>query len=172
MKRALTRLVLLALVLALGWVVFKVIEIAADQRESSTVSAQSDAQFREDLTSMATTVQILDAQIRALGEKPAVTAPQASGLRQGRLVLIPGPEGPRGPAGEDSTVPGPPGAASTVPGPQGATGSEGPAGPAGPSGRGVTSVSCNDDGTWTFTYTDDSQQTVAGPCRAEQLLGP
>ncbi|MFD8667095.1 hypothetical protein ACFV1U_17080 [Streptomyces microflavus] len=52
----------------------------------------------------------------------------------GTYVLVPGPAGPAGPPGADSTVPGPAGpqgpagAASTVPGPIGPAGPQGPAG--------------------------------------------
>jgi len=39
-------------------------------------------------------------------------------------------------------------------------------GPQGESGRGIVSVKCQGDGTWLFTYTDNSSDTVEGPCRA------
>lgn len=85
---------------------------------------------------------------------------------------LPGQTGPQGRDGADSTVPGPAGKdgeSSSVPGPQGPPGADstvpGPQGPAGSNGRGVASVTCETDGTWTVTYTDGSTSTTDGPCR-------
>lgn len=76
----------------------------------------------------------------------------------------PGPPGPAGPAGP----PGPAGADSSVPGPAGPAGPPGPAGPAGgdgKDGRGITSVTCLEDGRWQITYTDTTTSHTSGPCR-------
>jgi hypothetical protein len=53
---------------------------------------------------------------------------------------------------------------------------QGPTGPAGPTGadgkqgspgRGITGTKCQDDGSWLFTYTDESTEVVQGPCRIQ-----
>jgi hypothetical protein len=68
-------------------------------------------------------------------------------------------------------APGANGADSTVPGPQGPQGDPGPIGPPGPAGangtdgRGITSVTCQDDGTWLITYTDGTTSATQGPCK-------
>lgn len=89
-----------------------------------------------------------------------------------------GPPGPPGAAGAD----GKPGAdgSSGSPGSNGPTGDPGSSGPAGPAGadgapgapgsngldgRGIASVVCETDGTWTITYTDSTTSTTSGPCR-------
>lgn len=97
----------------------------------------------------------------------------------------PGPPGPAGPAGEDgddgaagesitgpSGAPGPQGApGESIPGPAGPAGTAGPPGPAGApgapgtDGRGLTSVACELDGSWTVTYTDGTTSSTPGPCR-------
>lgn len=60
-----------------------------------------------------------------------------------------GPAGENGTDGEDSTVPGPPGV-------------------------GIKTIECPDTDTddWIVTLTDDSTQTVAGPCRVEPIIEP
>lgn len=103
----------------------------------------------------------------------------------------------RGPKGDPSTVPGPQGIPgksayevaveagftgtrdewlASLHGKDGTDGKDsnvpGPKGDKGEPGRGIQSVSCNADGSWTFTYTDGTSQTVAGPCRAEQPVQP
>jgi hypothetical protein len=52
-------------------------------------------------------------------------------------------------------------------GPPGPTGKDGAQGD---KGRGVTGVKCQDDGTWLFSYSDGSTDTVEGPCKV--VLGP
>lgn len=51
-------------------------------------------------------------------------------------------------------------------GPTGPAGPTGPPGPAGDPGRGIKSITCGSDNDWTVTYTDDTSETVEGPCRA------
>jgi len=79
-----------------------------------------------------------------------------------------GVPGQTGAPGADSTVPGPPGPAGPQgdPGPAGATG---PQGPAGADGRGITAVTCQDDGSWLVTYTDGTTSTASGPCKVGLL---
>ncbi len=50
-------------------------------------------------------------------------------------------------------------------GADGAPGADGKDGVDGKDGRGIASVACQQDGTWLFTYTDSTTQTVDGPCR-------
>jgi hypothetical protein len=61
---------------------------------------------------------------------------------------ITGPSGPSGPAGAD-----------------GAPGAPGQPGTNGADGRGIASVVCEPDGTWTITYTDSTTSSTSGPCR-------
>lgn len=95
---------------------------------------------------------------------------------------IPGPVGQEGEPGENGE-PGAPGEdGETVVGPPGAKGEKGEkgesvTGPPGPrgdkgekgsSGRGISDVTCTADGDWLFEFTDGTDVTVAGPCRASQ----
>lgn len=72
-----------------------------------------------------------------------------------------GINGKDGVDGKDGAA-GPPG----EPGHAGPQGDPGPAGAQGAAGRGITSVTCQEDGTWLITYTDNATSTTAGPCRA------
>jgi hypothetical protein len=75
---------------------------------------------------------------------------------------LPGGVGPAGPAGADGAA----GASGeSIVGPEGPAGPAGPAGADGVDGRGIVSVACGDDSNWLITFTDDTTQTVAGPCR-------
>lgn len=84
----------------------------------------------------------------------------------------PGPQGPTGAPGADGAT-GAAGAdgqdgADGAPGAPGETGPQGPAGVDGvdgADGRGVVSVTCEADGSWLITYTDDTTSTTPGPCR-------
>lgn len=69
--------------------------------------------------------------------------------------------GCQGPAGTDGAdgAPGKDGADSTVPGPQG------PKGDTGSAGRGISSITCTAENNWSVVYTDDTTQTIEGPCR-------
>lgn len=58
-----------------------------------------------------------------------------------------GPQGPAGPAGAD--------------GQPGADGKDGLDGPPGADGRGIRSITGNDDGTWTVTYTDGTTEKIS-----------
>jgi hypothetical protein len=94
----------------------------------------------------------------------------------------PGATGATGATG-DMGVPGQTGATGET-GSAGATGSTGAQGPAGPAGtpgadgaagkdgRGIASLTCNADGTWTVTFTDDTTQTIDGPCRVDVITTP
>ncbi|TSI11978.1 collagen-like protein [Brevibacterium aurantiacum] len=91
---------------------------------------------------------------------------------------IPGPVGEPGkpgvPGEDGSTVVGPPGAkgekgekgdkGESVTGPPGPRGDKGEKGSA---GRGISDVTCTADGDWLFEFTDGTDVTVAGPCRAQ-----
>jgi len=111
---------------------------------------------------------------------------------------IVGPPGPPGPPGESIT--GPPGPAGRdgqdgargadgesitgPPGPAGRDGQDGARGEPGPPGRdgkdgapgepgrGIDTVTCGDDGLWTIHYTDGTQSSTAGPCRAITTIPP
>jgi hypothetical protein len=80
----------------------------------------------------------------------------------GGCIGAPGQTGAAGAPGEDSTVPGPQG-------PQGDPGPAGLQGAPGADGRGVTSVTCQDDGSWLITYTDGTTSTTQGPCKVGLL---
>lgn len=91
----------------------------------------------------------------------------------GGCIGAPGQTGAAGPAGKDGQS-GADGANGAVgpPGPPGADGAQGPAGPAGPAGsdgRGVTSITCQNDGSWLITYTDGTTSTTQGPCKVGVL---
>lgn len=132
---------------------------------------------------------LLAEQVESLGEEPVVPAPSSTALsplpQSLRYVPIPGPRGLRGlPGGEGaaSTVPGPqgaPGADSMVPGPPGTPGKDGKdgndgrPGADGAPGRGIASgPTCNEDGSWTTTYTDGTSDTQPGPCRVSLIPAP
>lgn len=103
------------------------------------------------VTTLATDVRSLRAQLQAAGKTPVAPDPQRAvenlpGRSQVPVPIPgpPGPEGPPGPAGPAGSpapvvtpspgAPGRAGADSTVPGPAGPAGAAGPAGPAGPAG--------------------------------------
>lgn len=67
----------------------------------------------------------------------------------------------------DKGDPGATGATGPV-GKDGAPGKDGSNGSDGAPGRGITSVTCHVDGTWTFTWTDGTTSTVSGPCRVAE----
>lgn len=79
---------------------------------------------------------------------------------------IPGEDGEQGPKG-DSGEQGPKG--DTGPagekGDAGTDGAPGKDGTDGKNGRGIDSISCGDDDNWLITYSDDTSETVEGPCR-------
>lgn len=72
----------------------------------------------------------------------------------------PGADGPAGPPGESG-----PSGPTGPEGPPGPTGTPGEPGQPGTDGRGVLTLTCQDDGTWLITYTDDTTSTTPGPCR-------
>lgn len=128
------------------------------------------------------------------GPRSTVPGPAGQPGKNGEDSDIPGPAGQpgeQGAPGEDSEVPGPagqagaPGKDSTLPGPKGQKGEKGDSviGPPGPKGdkgdtgspgadgkpgRGIQDVSCTSDGDWLFEFTDGTNVTVTGPCRAQQ----
>lgn len=127
-----------------------------NQAEARATDLAAEADRRGDaVTTLATDVRTLRAQIRAKGETPAAPDPSQAiddlPARAEVPVPIPGPPGPqgvkgdRGPAGPTGPAatpsPGPSGAAgrdgtdSTVPGPAGPKGDAGPAGPPGAAGK-------------------------------------
>jgi hypothetical protein len=81
-----------------------------------------------------------------------------------------GTEGDQGPAGEPGD-PGPAGPPGPV-GPAGPPGEPGAQGAAGAPGRGITAVTCQDDGTWLITYTDTTSSVTDGPCRVTLIPTP
>jgi hypothetical protein len=87
-----------------------------------------------------------------------------------------GPPGPPGPAGQPGTdgsagAPGDSGPAGPA-GADGAPGAPGTPGANGLDGRGIASVNCEQDGTWTITYTDSTTSTTSGPCRIADPIIP
>jgi hypothetical protein len=101
----------------------------------------------EAVATLAEDVRTLRAQVERLGGTPAAPPPEdaVEDLPGDDVALIPGPQGPKGEPGDDSTVPGPPGRDgedgedSTVPGPPGQPGQDGDnstvPGPTGPPGE-------------------------------------
>ena len=97
---------------------------------------------------------------------------------------ITGPPGPPGRDGVDGargadgeSITGPPGPAGRdgkdgAPGPAGRDGKDGAPGQQGPPGRGIDTIVCGDDGIWTITYSDGTQASTAGPCRAVTTTPP
>lgn len=85
----------------------------------------------------------------------------------------PGEDGTQGPKG-DTGATGPKGDQG-IPGVAGKDGVDGqPGAPGkdgvdGKDGRGITSVTCQADGSWLITYTDSSTSTTDGPCRVTAL---
>lgn len=55
---------------------------------------------------------------------------------------------------------------------KGPAGDAGAPGTQGAGGRGITSVVCQDDGTWLVTYTDQTTSTTPGPCRFTLIPTP
>ncbi|MFI7239651.1 collagen-like protein [Streptomyces cyaneofuscatus] len=153
-------LALAAVLLVLSGAVLLVwLRIDAEAQRTASVAAEADRRG-DAVTTLATDVRTLRAQIQARGGTPAAPDPAQAvddlPARGEVPVPIPGPPGPSGPrgergptgeAGEDGAagtpVPGPsgaagtpgrPGADSAVPGPAGPAGPVGPAGAAGPPG--------------------------------------
>lgn len=95
---------------------------------------------------------------------------------QGENSDVPGPAGEQGDPGRDgNTVVGPPGpkgskgdSVTGPPGPKGSKGEPGNKGEKGSSGRGISDVTCTSGGDWLFEFTDGTEVTVTGPCRATQ----
>jgi hypothetical protein len=102
---------------------------------------------------------------------PGATGSRGEKGEQGDMG-VPGQTGPPGPPGKDGGdgtdgAPGGQGEPGT-PGPggaDGAPGAPGAPGTPGQDGRGISSVVCETDGTWTITYTDATTSTTSGPCR-------
>lgn len=134
--------------------------------------------------------QLLDEGVTPEGDAPAEVVPGPAGAQgergprgfdgqDGKSVI-----GPRGPAGVDGTdgadgesVTGPQGpAGESVVGPQGPAGPTGPAGKdgkdgaTGPQGVGIATVTCQENGDWIFTLTDQTTITVPGPCRVDPII--
>lgn len=113
-----------------------------------------------------------------MGERGQV-GPQGEPGLPGKDSTVPGPAGSNG---KDSTTPGPqggpgssgsngldgaPGATGPAgsPGAAGATGPQGEPGINGSDGRGIQSLTCNADGSWSVAYTDGTSMVTPGPCR-------
>lgn len=95
------------------------------------------------------------------GEAGGVGAPGAAGSSgKDGLSGSNGKDGNQGEAGA-AGAPGPTGPV----GPQGLEGPQGVAGTNGVDGRGIAGMTCNTDGSWTISYTDNTSMTVGGPCR-------
>lgn len=174
-------------VIALAWLVFKVVDVASNQREDAAAQATRDRVAAKNAKALATAnakVTALSDQVKSLGKKPVVssspvvvTGQRGPGPTSGQVAVAVqaycfAHGGCRGPVGRDGlTVIGPKGdKGDTVTGPAGDIGAAGPKGdkgdPGAPGadGRGVASTTCGDDGRWTVTYTDGTSQD-AGVCR-------
>lgn len=81
-----------------------------------------------------------------------------------------GKTGADGADGKDGTdgAQGPPGPKGDT-GPAGPQGDQGPVGADGKDGRGIASITCQEDGTWLITYSDNTTSTTDGPCRVQPL---
>lgn len=148
--------------------------------------AAKDAQIAallDDLHASQENAQALFDQIRELGETPQGENPRLiagpageTGERGPRgFPGMDGEDGADGADGADSTIPGPqgipgiPGADSTVPGPAGQDGAKGDKGDPGTPGVGIQTVTCQENGDWIFTRTDQTTITVPGPCRVDPI---
>lgn len=112
-----------------------------DSETSRGDQLAAEADLRGDAVStLATDVRQLRAQLQAAGEKPAAPDPEKAiedlPARAEVPVPIPGPPGPRGETGRNGT-PGIPGKAGQtgLPGEPGSPGADGQAGPPGPAGE-------------------------------------
>lgn len=183
--------VALAIVGALSWVQFSIRSLGNDLEQSRADSAALAAQVRS-LGGQ----PVAEPKPGARGDQgpqgpqgpPGIQGPQGPAGIDGQspqCLFLPtrcvGPKGATGNQGEQGTQgpkgdtgatgetgpQGPPG----VDGKDGADGKDGTAGAAGKDGRGIATVSCQADGTWLFTYTDSTTQTVDGPCRVVPPIG-
>ena len=180
------------IIYALLWLASRSIQSSSERQElfdRTDRQSQTITGLEAELSAQEATSTLLADQIESLGQEPVVTPtpPPTSNTSDGpsfsfiqRLIELGisarcadgacvGPVGPPGPA---STVAGPAGqdgrngADSTVPGPEGP---QGPPGLDGAPGRGVTSLSCEADGTWLISYSDGTTSTTAGPCRVASV---
>lgn len=184
---------LLAFLLALtGAVLLVYVRVQTEATRADQLAAEADLRGQA-VTTLASDVRVLRAQIKAKGGTPDAPDPTKAVKnlpdRAAVPVPIPGPPGPPGPSGKpaptitpspgasgaagqpgaDSTVPGPqgpqgePGADSTVPGPQGERGEPGPP----PSGYTIY----DPDGT-VYECTPDSDGSTHYTCRATSTPEP
>lgn len=139
------------------------LQIGQAESRASDLAVEADRRGNA-VSTLATDVRTLRAQLKARGETPAAPDPGDAvadlPARAEVPVPIPGPPGPvgakgdTGPAGPvgPTASPGPAGATgrdgadSTVPGPAGPKGDTGPAGPAGPAGKDGTNGRDGADG--------------------------
>lgn len=165
---------LLAFLLALtGAVLLVYVRVQAEASRGDQLAAEADLRGQA-VTTLASDVRVLRAQIQAAGKTPAAPDPAKAVKnlpdRAEVPVPIPGPPGPKGDRGEPgkaapTITPSPgapgamgpqgpqgePGADSTVPGPQGPqgekgdTGERGPAGPSCPDGYSLQAPSYDPD---------------------------
>lgn len=170
---------LLAFLLALtGGVLLVYVRVQAEASRGDQLAAEADRRG-EAVSTLASDVRVLRAQISAQGDTPAAPDPTKAvkdlPARAAVPVPIPGPPGPKGDKGDPgkdaptitpspgaSGAPGQPGADSTVPGPQGPQGEPGadstvpgPSGPPGPPGKDGADGTDGKDGKppagWTWT---------------------
>jgi outer membrane murein-binding lipoprotein Lpp len=134
-----------ALAVLSGAIVLVWLRIDAADRRAEQLASEANRRGTA-VSTLATDVRVLRAQIEAAGQTPQAPDPERAvdDLPDRAEVPVPIP-GPTGPPGSDSTVPGPtgpPGSDSTVPGPRGPAGAPGAdstvPGPAGPPGADST----------------------------------
>lgn len=150
-RRVGTLWVVAALLFLGGAVTVAFLQIHRAEARAGQLAAEADRRG-DAVSTLATDVRTLRAQVQARGGTPAAPDPEQAiddlPARAEVPVPIPGPPGPRGEKGEQgdrgaaaSPSPGPsgadgrPGTDSTVPGPAGPPGPVGPAGPAGKDGK-------------------------------------
>lgn len=194
--------IIYAALFALGAWLASFADDVSDTKDQLDAQQATSSQLAEDLTAQKTVAERLEAQIRALGEKPVVTSPALPPLIEG-IQGLPGPgptesqlllaiqayclnragcQGPRGPAGESivgpkgDTVVGP--AGDSITGPKGDTGEAGPKGEDGAPGadgkpgRGIVSGPTCQDDGTWLTTYDQEPFEVTQPGPCRLLPAP
>lgn len=129
---------LAVLLLLTGGVMLVYVRVQAEASRADQLAAEADLRGQA-VTTLASDVRVLRAQITAKGGKPAAPDPTKAvkdlPARAAVPVPVPGPRGPQGEPGSPgpSGSPGAPGKDGSA-GEAGSVGATGPAGPAGPTG--------------------------------------
>lgn len=185
---------LAVLLLLTGAVMLVYVRVQAEATRADELSAEADLRGQA-VTTLASDVRVLRAQIKAKGGTPAAPDPTKAVKnlpdRAAVPVPVPGPQGPQGPKGDPGKaaptvtpkpgatgaqgVPGPqgpqgpqgvPGADSTVPGPQGPQGERGEAGPP------PTGYTIYDPNGTVYECTEDGDGSTHYTCRPTSTPDP